>query len=685
MRIGLPFGKGSHRKIRLGLSMFIDDSGGITSIAFASALLVCLALVFALVSVGWISSRAYKTQSIADAASMAAQNVVAKYTTIAQVIDASILSLGLSGLVCVGVGLVATCIPGLSSSGSELCNVGFKTLEARKKFAASACEGLEATEKLLPVFAAMAASSCIQRNSKDSGDFTGSALLFPVQSHSNFGQLNNTISSDELKGQSEQLQQIAKEIEELQSKAESSKQKAWEADCGGSPHSMRERAEHLTGLSSNLNPFVPSPTTWTFGVALKRARAYYKARYDQEIANGNSADELRDSAIRKAFYNFACQELSKGFYKETADGDIEIDLPSLPHNLEETKQTDLYLKPIWPCTFENGEKVIHAHVSCPGAMGGNAGFASLQDLDAGVVHECPHCHFTSDDVGRVASASTNIDNGFEYYWRIVVEESKKYESAIKQVKDLRDKLSEAAEKSAGLFQKALEQIKVNRPRLCPPGAWGCIAVVKRGSDSPGFEGSLGTFEQHVSLAEGYAISGSVLAPDNTATNNVLSGFFDQIERKAGFIGNALDKVMSLWGTLLTTYGNTTTTWSNKLSDFLDNIDGITGGSVGSRLQRVLKQIVIDAGLEPSDLRQMKPVLVNTGTVLRQAGFEQESTIRELVQKIPNTSDPVALAHALGILTIQHLPEKLTIAKVTIPILEIDIPLEIEVRKVFGES
>lgn len=147
MRIGLPFGKDKHKKIKLGLSMFIDDKGGITSIAFASALLVCLALVFALVSVAWVSSRAYKTQSIADAASMAGENVVAKYTTIAQVIDASILSLGLSGLLCVGAGLVASCVPGLASAGSKLCDAGFKTLEARKKFATSACEGLEEIEK----------------------------------------------------------------------------------------------------------------------------------------------------------------------------------------------------------------------------------------------------------------------------------------------------------------------------------------------------------------------------------------------------------------------------------------------------------------------------------------------------------------------------------------------------------
>ena len=63
--------------------------------------------------------------------------------------------------------------------------------------------------------------------------------------------------------------------------------------------------------------------------------------------------------------------------------------------------------------------------------------------------------------------------------------------------------------------------------------------------------------------------------------------------------------------------------------------------------------------------------------------EKESTIRELVQKIPNTSDPIALARSLGALSLQYLPDKITIAKLTIPVIDIEIPLEIDVKKVFG--
>ena len=81
---------------------------------------------------------------------------------------------------------------------------------------------------------------------------------------------------------------------------------------------------------------------------------------------------------------------------------------------------------------------------------------------------------------------------------------------------------------------------------------------------------------------------------------------------------------------------------------------------------------------------MKPVLVNTESILKQAGFEKESTVRELVQKIPNTSDPVALARALGVFSLQYLPDKITIAKLSAPVLDIEIPLEIDVKRVFGD-
>ena len=683
MLIGSRFGKKGHKKIHLGISLFIDDTGGMTSLAIASSLLVCLSLAFALVSAGWISLRAYKTQSIADAAALAGQNVVAKYTTIAQVVDASILSMGLSGLICVGAGLVASCIPGVTTIGSELCDAGFKTLEARKKFADSAVKGLEQTEKVLPVFAAYTASTSITKNSNNNGDFIGSALLFPQNSLSNFGHLDDEISSDDLKKNGEELQKISKTIDEIHQKMKDSKQRAWEADCGGSPYSMRERADHLAHLSPNLNKYISSPSSWTFEMALNRARAYYRARYSQETISTVSPDEFCNSAIRKMFYNFASQTLSKGFSKENIDGEVQIYLPRLPHNLEETKETSLYLDAIWPCTHEDGKRVIHAHTPCPGANGAAAGFASLQDLDSGGVSECSYCHLNSVAVGSVASASTNTTNGFEHYWRIVVEESEKYSELVRQLKDQQEQLRNVADTSSSLFSKAINQLKVTRPRLCPPGAWGCISVVKRNESSPQISGMLGYFEQKVSLPAGYAISGSVLAPDESLSSNVLSGFFSQIEKKGGLIGQSLNKIMGLWGHLLTSYGQAGQEWNTISTRFFDEIDGAFGGTVGHTLKHALQQIIKDAGLEPTDLRQVKPVLVNTEDILKQSGFAKESIIRDLVQKIPNSTDPLALAKSLGIWGSQFLPEKIVVATLVVPVLEIEIPLEIEVRKVFG--
>ena len=110
-----------------------------------------------------------------------------------------------------------------------------------------------------------------------------------------------------------------------------------------------------------------------------------------------------------------------------------------------------------------------------------------------------------------------------------------YESSRQQIKDLRKKLSEAADKSTGIFQKALDALKVARPRLCPPGAWGCISFVRRGGSSPEFQGSLGTLEQSVFLPEGYAISGATLAPDSSSTTTFFQAFLTRLKGGEGLL------------------------------------------------------------------------------------------------------------------------------------------------------
>ncbi|MCI1259921.1 MAG: hypothetical protein LKG13_04520, partial [Atopobiaceae bacterium] len=96
----------------LGLSLFVDDEGGYTTVAFAVALLVSIALVFSLASAEWTLTRAADVQPVADACALAGANVVGAYSTVATTLDACVLTMGLAGVLVSGVGLVVSAIPG---------------------------------------------------------------------------------------------------------------------------------------------------------------------------------------------------------------------------------------------------------------------------------------------------------------------------------------------------------------------------------------------------------------------------------------------------------------------------------------------------------------------------------------------------------------------------------------------
>ena len=171
------------------LSAFRDDEGGFTTVAVAVSLLLSLTLVFGAASAGWVSSRSSEVQRVADAAAMAGENVVASFSTIVQVLDACVLSLGLTGIVVYGAGLVASCVPALGAAGSQLCAAGGQMLEARESLAKSAASGIERLEATLPLLIVASSASCVSANSEGGSAYAGCALPFPSTSESDFSPL----------------------------------------------------------------------------------------------------------------------------------------------------------------------------------------------------------------------------------------------------------------------------------------------------------------------------------------------------------------------------------------------------------------------------------------------------------------------------------------------------------------
>lgn len=673
-------GRGAVR-IFSGISTFVRDDGGYTTITVAVALLVSLALVFSTASVVWTSERSADVQTVADSAAMSGANVVAAYSTIAQVLDACVLSMGILGTSILGAGMVLAAIPVVQGMAPEVIDAGRQILSARRDFAKSAAEGLKRLEKAIPALVAANAASCASANSSEGVNYVGFAIPLPMESESEFFQIDE-VDDEELGERAEELRQASAKKEGNDRRARDAKEKAWRADTIDSPLCMRSRAEKLAGLSTVQNPHYPSVDEWHFEYARVRAQNYYLRRWQTEPAAGSSAKELQRSCARKVFYRYAYEHISSARCIEGES--VSIDLPDLPHTAKMVRESSLYVDSTWPCTVEGGVRTLHCSPTCPGARGREAGSASLSDIESGAVKRCDECGMDTVAMGNVANASTNINNGFEHYWRIVVEASREYERACEDGRDAEREMKEKADEGESAFERAMALLAVRRPRLRPPGAYGCVAIVRRAETNVP-EGLVGSFVKgDTRLPAGMAISAATLAPDEgTDGHNVLSSVFEGLGRDdrpivISFLGN----ITQLWGRLLVAYGSGHESVSSSVRELLGRIDGVAGSQFASGLGRRLGSIVEAVGFEPADMRLRKPVLVNSQTVLDKAGLWRGSEVRELVASLPADSQGQAM---IGIEQVRQRfgGKELTIAELPVPGTTIRIPLTVRLEDLMG--
>lgn len=669
----------------LGVGTFIDDEGGYTTVAVAVALLLSVSLVFSAASAQWVSARSGEVQQVADAAAASGANAVAAYATIAQTLDACVLSMGLAGMVTCGAGLVASCVPPLAVTGAELVSCGTQVLSARRDFSRSAASGLRTLEAALPAIVVSNSAACVLANSEEGLAYAGCAVPFPQRSQSDFSTLEADVDDSAAEQLAQQMRELAAKEREAKERADAARERGWRADCGERPYCLWQRAQTLAGLGDGENPCYSSADSWSFGAPLQRARAYYAARLGSCSVDGPGAEQLTDDACRRAFYEFALGEVRRGSYAESPDGGVEIDLPSLPHNADETRATTLYTDAAWPCSAAEGGRVLHSSMKCPGADGGFCGTASLADLEAGSVLKCGECRMSVGELGRAAAASTSIENGFEHWWREVVEASKDYQKAKKEEVEARKQLKEKAEQGSDMFKRAIDALTVTRPKLCPPGAYGCVAVVARGEGAAVPSELTSAFLSAAALPPGAAVSGAALAPDDsTAENNVLASFFDGVSADGSLAGSMADGVATLWGRLLVGYGSAYGSVAEAGGGFLDKLDGVLGGSAGSWLKRRLGEIMETCGLTPSDMRLRKSVLVNTREILGQAGYDKASTVRGLINELPDSGDVSDYVRAFaGWALDTYGDEDFTVAELTVPGTELKIPLKVNLKKLAG--
>lgn len=602
---------------------FHESDGGFSTVGMVLALLVTLSLIFSAGQVYRVQSSATDVQNVADAAALAAENQVASFYIVAQTCDALVLSMSLTGIAVAGVGVVCMCIPPTAELSMELVQASSRIFKARDEFARNAARGLNELQKALPFFACAQAFCISQANGREvSGPYMGCAVLLPME--------GEAISADPLNGTSEMLDQIdendddirdaAERAEEAARQANAHRLAAYDADCGNNPgYCMYERAMALAGLTGASNPYYGSADAWSFSVALKRAKAYYPARFANEHPEGDSVSERANSAIRERFYAYAMDEVGRGYVRENeAEGTFDAYFPLLPKNTEEMLSSALYTERVYPITAdEEGNLTMHAWPGCPHAQSQTpAGSGSLSDLESGDFETCPSCEFSASSVGRVAAASTSIENGFEYHYRKVAEEAAAYQLAKEEMEPEKKKVKEKTQAIFEALSDLLDAAKSSRIEVSPPGRYGAVAIIATSQGVSADEGfSSGFVHTGFQLGTRAAISAATLAEDDSSeTQDVITSLLDGFKDESGGI-SALSLVLRLWSKLLHVYCERHDVLREAIASALNSIPLASASGLGTWASKRYSDLMREVGLEPAELHAFKPVLVNSSHVL----------------------------------------------------------------------
>jgi hypothetical protein len=539
--------------------------------------------------------------------------------------------------------------------------------DARDTCAKQAVSALDKLQKALPFLAAANAAATIGANSfSPTGEarYRGLAILVPLEGERMAFPDDDDdaqASADALDEQNQETAEATEEAEAAREEMDEAKREGYQADCGANPnYCMFERAQRLAGLAGAQNPQFSSVDLWRFDYAFDRAKAYYQRRLATEAPGDSTLDEQVRSVARRMFYAYAVEEMAQGYAHTDADGVLTAYFPLLARSNAEVRETHLYTDRVFPVDSEGR---IHGVASCPGWEGDLVGYGSIADLEADSYEACSQCSLSIGTIGRVASASTSIENGFEYHYRIVAAAAERYEQASQRYQEETDEAKELAEGALDTFEEALAALDAPRVAPRPPGRNGCIALAIDSSaqgiprlSSGALAGSGGVLQPRM------ALSAAALAEDATEDSGGLIGsFLEKAKEDADWdsaLGRSLgafDQVFDLWGGALLFYNEGVGSLTRGVGDVLRSIPLVNATPLASWCEGALREAIEAVGLEEVELETPKPLLVNSIHVLRSSGSSAAAAlvrVKEALSSLPGAGRSSLATDPLGSLLVE---------------------------------
>lgn len=231
---------------------------------------------------------------------------------------------------------------------------------------------------------------------------------------------------------------------------------------------------------------------------------------------------------------------------------------------------------------------------------------------------CPHCKFLPSSMGKVAAASSSIQNGFEYHYNEVAKAADEYQKARKEL----DPLSQQAKDMAGglldSVGKAFVEACNQRIDITPPGHHGVISLVSdTGAPQTRFPSSLVASEGVGGLGVRIALSSATLVRESSDEGkNVVTSFLDGLSGEGSAAVGAAKVALRMWSGFLDVYTQGHDALLETVESVLSGIPLMGASGLGPWASGALQDAVKGFGFAPVDLAARKAVLVNSQHVLR---------------------------------------------------------------------
>lgn len=593
------------------------DEEGITTVGMAVSLLLCLSLLFSGAQLYRVGSASAEVQEVADAAVLAAESEVGEFMVVVRTCDAVLLSMTLLAGTVYGIGLVAACVPPAAPVSEQLISLGTKVAKARDAFADKASSGLDRLQKMLPFVAAASAASVA--SACDDGAMDASyyavGVLLPEEGKRIDADCGDGLSelSDDVEAQAQGIRDDAAAAEEAAKEADAAKREAFEHDCGASPgYCQYERAGRFEWMPSSHNPSYSNVDAWSFSVALERAKAYYRLRGSCEPGPSGSVADAASYHLRMLFYEYAYEELERDGFVREEEGSFQVNFPKLFRNVNEFKQTRLYAEARFPVSSDG---VMHAYSACP-AVKGASSWKAVSCLESGECNGCATCGFSLESIGNVASASTNVANGFEHHYEKIRQAAEAYQEARAKMDPLLEQAKGKVSPLLDAIGSLLSDIGGRRISAEPPGSAGAICIVVNLASNAADYGFESMFVSGGSvLGTRAAVSAAALVEDAADdSSSVITSLLDGFGQDGGAAVGAARVVLDCWNGLLKAYENGQAALSDALGQGLSSIPTGTLSGLGSWAESALSSVVEAAGLQPANLNALKSAVLNTGHV-----------------------------------------------------------------------